>query len=84
MKRLLLALALVVTVLIGRDAFGQTPAVAPEKAAGQFVEVNGIQMYYEIRGQGEPLVLLHGFSGSGNQLGADYGGFRRGLQANHP
>ena len=27
--------------------------------------VNGIEMYYEIRGEGEPLVLLHGFTGSG-------------------
>jgi pimeloyl-ACP methyl ester carboxylesterase len=24
-----------------------------------------MQMYYEIRGQGEPLVLLHGYTGSG-------------------
>jgi pimeloyl-ACP methyl ester carboxylesterase len=28
-------------------------------------EVNGIELHYELRGQGEPLVLLHGFSGSG-------------------
>ncbi len=27
------------------------------------VPVNGIEMYYEIHGQGEPLVLLHGFGG---------------------
>jgi pimeloyl-ACP methyl ester carboxylesterase len=26
--------------------------------------INGIQMFYEIRGQGSPLVLLHGFTGS--------------------
>lgn len=29
------------------------------------VPVNGMQMYYEIYGQGEPVVLLHGFTGSG-------------------
>jgi pimeloyl-ACP methyl ester carboxylesterase len=32
---------------------------------GQTVSVNGIEMYYERRGQGEPLILLHGFFGSG-------------------
>ena len=32
--------------------------------SGQTEEINGIEMYYETKGQGEPLVLLHGFSGS--------------------
>jgi len=30
-------------------------------------KVNNIEMYYEVYGQGEPLVLLHGFTGSGQQ-----------------
>lgn len=34
-------------------------------ASGQTVTVNGIEMYYEMHGQGEPLVLLHGFTGAG-------------------
>jgi len=34
-------------------------------STGQTLPVNGMQMYYEIRGQGEPLVLLHGFTGVG-------------------
>jgi pimeloyl-ACP methyl ester carboxylesterase len=33
-------------------------AQAPE--AGNYAEVNGLSMYYEIHGTGEPLVLLHG------------------------
>jgi pimeloyl-ACP methyl ester carboxylesterase len=37
---------------------------APD-ASGKTVPVNGIEMYYETMGQGEPLVLLHGFNGSG-------------------
>lgn len=27
---------------------------------GNFVQLNGINMYYEVKGQGEPLVVLHG------------------------
>jgi pimeloyl-ACP methyl ester carboxylesterase len=32
---------------------------------GRHERINGIEMYYEIRGEGEPLVLLHGFLGVG-------------------
>ena len=31
---------------------------------GQFVETNGVKLYYEIQGEGEPLVLLHGNTGT--------------------
>lgn len=31
-----------------------------ETAAGNYASVNGLEMYYEIHGEGEPLVLLHG------------------------
>jgi pimeloyl-ACP methyl ester carboxylesterase len=46
---------------------GTAKAWAPEEvpAAGKTVAVNGMQMYYETHGEGQPLVLLHGFSGSG-------------------
>src|SRR5687767_1795585 len=30
------------------------------EAAGDRVEVNGMQMYYEVSGEGQPLVVLHG------------------------
>jgi pimeloyl-ACP methyl ester carboxylesterase len=29
-------------------------------ARGDYAEVNGLEMYYEIHGTGQPLVLLHG------------------------
>jgi pimeloyl-ACP methyl ester carboxylesterase len=32
---------------------------------GRTTPLHGIDMYYEVRGEGEPLVLLHGFTGSG-------------------
>ena len=32
---------------------------------GQTIPINGMEMYYEIRGAGEPLVLLHGGTGAG-------------------
>jgi pimeloyl-ACP methyl ester carboxylesterase len=32
---------------------------------GQYCQVNGIKLYYEIHGKGEPLLLLHGNSHSG-------------------
>ena len=32
---------------------------------GHSVAVNGIELYYETYGEGEPLVFLHGFTGSG-------------------
>lgn len=31
-------------------------------------KINDIQMYYEVYGEGEPLLLLHGFTGSGATL----------------
>jgi len=35
-----------------------------------YVSVNGLEMYYEIHGEGQPLVLLHGaFSGIGTSFG---------------
>ena len=37
---------------------------------GQYVDVNGINLYYEIHGTGKPLVLLHGGLGSGEMFAA--------------
>src|ERR1700751_5620038 len=36
---------------------------------GQYAEVNGINLYYETRGAGRPLILLHGGLGSGEMFG---------------
>jgi len=34
------------------------------KQAGKYIDVNDIKIYYEIYGKGEPLLLMHGNSGS--------------------
>src|SRR3981081_4360033 len=39
------------------------------KGTGQYAEVNGINLYYETHGSGQPLVLLHGGLGSGEMFG---------------
>ncbi|BCJ48994.1 alpha/beta hydrolase [Actinoplanes sp. NBRC 14428] len=37
-------------------------------ATGQYADVNGLSMYYEVHGSGRPLVLLHGGLGSGEMF----------------
>ena len=40
------------------------------RGAGSYASVNGLQMYYEVHGTGQPLVLLHGaFSAIGTSFG---------------
>jgi pimeloyl-ACP methyl ester carboxylesterase len=61
-----LGLSLVIVTLSAaslRSAWGQTPA------PGRTLRVNDIEMYVEVRGTGEPLVLLHGFSQCGSTWG---------------
>jgi pimeloyl-ACP methyl ester carboxylesterase len=38
----------------------QTQAQEPSEVPGHFADVNGLKMYYEIHGTGQPLVLIHG------------------------
>jgi pimeloyl-ACP methyl ester carboxylesterase len=47
---------------IDTNAFGKNEVV------GKYLDVNGIKMYYEIYGQGEPLLMIHGNSGSINNF----------------
>ena len=48
------------TILAVCALFFATVAYGQPKTSAQRVEVNGMQMYYETSGQGEPLVVLHG------------------------
>ncbi|MHB8952091.1 MAG: alpha/beta fold hydrolase [Pirellulaceae bacterium] len=66
MKSLSFTLALLLAVHLGNHAFAQEQVVVEQqRTEGQLADVNGIQMYYETYGEGEPLVMLHGFGGSG-------------------
>lgn len=45
-------------------------SVSRKDAKGSYATVNGLKMYYEIHGSGQPLVLLHGaFSAIGTSFG---------------
>ena len=58
MKKLLFSL-IVFCFLIGNRA------VAMQADSGQyFVSFDGVKIYYEVKGEGYPVVLIHGFSGN--------------------
>jgi pimeloyl-ACP methyl ester carboxylesterase len=46
-----------------------TDWTAGATGTGQYAQVNGINLYYEIHGAGRPLILLHGGLGSGEMFG---------------
>jgi pimeloyl-ACP methyl ester carboxylesterase len=50
-------------VLVQAEADTATPQVESSPQTG-YAPVNGLQMYYEIHGSGEPLLLLHGAFGA--------------------
>jgi pimeloyl-ACP methyl ester carboxylesterase len=54
------------------DGAGEVRAEEPRRtdATGSYALVNGLRMYYEDRGAGEPLVLLHGAFGTAMDLPA--------------
>jgi pimeloyl-ACP methyl ester carboxylesterase len=46
-----------------------TDWAADAGGTGQYAEVNGINLYYETHGAGQPMILLHGGLGSGEMFG---------------
>jgi len=48
------------TTLVAAALLVAGPALAEAQPAGARVEVNGMQVYYEVSGSGDPLVVLHG------------------------
>ncbi len=62
MTRLLRATLFIALILLTSR---HLPVQGQVSAGGRTVRVNGIEMYYEEQGTGQPLVLLHGFGGCG-------------------
>lgn len=48
------------TALVAAALLIAAPALAAAEPVGDRVEVNGMQMYYEVSGEGDPLIVLHG------------------------
>ncbi len=38
----------------------EVPKLGSNKEVGKYMHINGVKLYYEIYGQGEPMLLLHG------------------------
>ena len=63
MKAILILLVLIIASSCNNSVEEKIEYGSNEKA-GQYIDVNGIKIYCEIYGEGEPLMLLHGNSGS--------------------
>lgn len=66
-------LIIIVGLLFNKPAFAQnspfdTTLYGRNEKVGKFVELRGIKMYYETYGEGEPLLIIHGNSGSINNF----------------
>jgi pimeloyl-ACP methyl ester carboxylesterase len=65
---LIFALAVLVGVVQWRAGAHEAAAEAAHPPAGQFVEVDGVQVHYQVMGSGPDLVLIHGASGNLNEF----------------
>jgi len=64
MKAEALFAVLVVSVISCNNPVQDKIEYGSNESAGQYIDVNDIKVYYEVYGEGEPLLLLHGNGGS--------------------
>jgi len=64
MKKILCILIISLPGFISAFAQSDSISYGNNPQAGQYVKTNGIQLYYETYGSGEPLIMLHGNGGS--------------------
>jgi pimeloyl-ACP methyl ester carboxylesterase len=70
LARMLLAIAVASTVLVGQPVTAQSDPATSTANNTDRVAVNGVDLYYEIHGQGPPLVMLHGGVNPSDMFGA--------------
>jgi pimeloyl-ACP methyl ester carboxylesterase len=63
---------------VERDAQGEWGGKS--KGVGNYADVNGIKLYYEIHGTGHPLILLHGGLGATSTFGPNLPALAKGHQ----
>src|SRR5262245_17393040 len=63
-------MAAIVAAIVAATTYGAGYGQQKQEAKGKYAEVNGLKMYYEIHGSGQPLVLLHGAFGFAEGWGA--------------
>ena len=64
MKKILCFLIGLLACMLNVSAQTDTISYGKNTSAGHYAQINGIQLYYETYGSGEPLIMLHGNGGS--------------------
>jgi pimeloyl-ACP methyl ester carboxylesterase len=69
MNKRYVAIAIIIVVVLAAGACARTLSDKAHVVKSGYVSANGVNYYYEIRGRGEPLLLLHGGLGQIEMFG---------------
>jgi len=72
---LAIAVYAVTAALLTTTATAASPNYGNNAEAGEYLAINGIKLYYEIYGEGEPLVIIHGSGQSISDMSAQINHF---------